>query len=1048
MTRRSWVKAEWWILRPALWFLALAGIFYCGARAGAQTGSAAGLDGDKLQAISEMNFNVMTMKQGLPHDSVYGFAQDTAGYVWIANFGGLSRFDGYQIYNYTHDGHDPGSLPDNNVRVLLPRADGGLYVGTGSAGLSIYQPATDSFVIPAKTPSVLRKARVFCMADDGEGGVWIGTQNGFAHYHDNTGEFDLYGGLTGKPVTGRTPSGGIFALLQDKDRNLWVGSGTGLYMLGKGVGEFQFFAGDDKLGQRPSVWSIFQDHVGGIWIGTDTTGIGTVDRKSGTVHGYPGLAGEGSSVGPHTVRVFLEMQPGLLWFATYGGGLFSLDTATGQMLHWAKDPTASAPLSNDFIRGMIRDRSGVVWLGTDSGLSSITVNGRGIFNIRSSPLRPDRLYGSEVRSVGAGYGRVWVGFDQGGFAEIDRDGSIHRIKPAPGVSGDQISHREVLAIKAVDEKTVVAGGIGLYLIDVATRTYRPVDDVFLRKQIVNALLVDGDDVWAGSYNGLARYNRRTRQLKVFAHDQNNAASISDDYVRDMLKDSHGRLWVTTRLGLDLFDPATESFRHVRHDKNDPASIATDNIQPIAEDPQGRLWIGSIGAGVQVMDEFKPDGKARFRTIDHDHSNLPDDIILVIRRGLDGTMWINTPRGLAAVDPKSFTVRRYGTPDGLQSTAQNLFSSALLDDGTILFPGNSSVVIVRPQKLHPWTFAAPLVATEVTVQGVAQSPVLLARQAGAGQLSFPSHRGFEVNFALLDYTSPDDTLYSYQLEGFDDSWSVPSISRRSATYTNLPGGQYVFHIRAVSRNGAGPSQEISFPIHIRNGVTETLWFQILLILLTIGVVLLLVRVRLAYMARRQRELEAVIATRTSELESSRQELIRVNERLARIALHDELTGTLNRRGFFERASLEVSRSHRSGRGYSLLLADLDNFKQTNDTMGHSAGDATLRAIATMFASSIRTSDILSRYGGEEFILLLPETEESQALQMAERLRQMVEAAPIEYAGIVFHTTTSIGLATSTGEDESLEALISRADQGLYRAKRSGKNCVQTASGLTA
>lgn len=1033
--------------RSALVLLVLAGMLSGSSGAVAQKAAIPSpvLDGEKLQAISDLNFDVMTMKQGLPHDSVYGFAQDIRGYVWVATFGGVARFDGYQFYTYTHDPLLPGSLPDNNVRNLLPREDGGLYVGTGSAGLAIYQPSTDSFVIPSKMPQALRKARIFCMTPDGEGGVWLGTQNGFAHYSDKTGEFELYGALAGKSPANGAPSSTIFALLQDRQKNLWVGSDSGLYLRPAGTSEFRFIPGDNDLGQHASIWTLFEDHTGLLWAGTDTTGLGTVDRTQGLLRGYPGLAGRNSPIGPHTVRGMLEMQPGIFWFVTYGAGIFSLNSNTHQVLHWAKDPTASAPLSNDFIRGMMRDHSGVVWMGTDSGLSTIVTEGHGIFNIRSSPLRPDRLFGSEVRSVGAGFGRAWVGFDQGGFAEIDRDGSIHAIHPAPGVSQEQSSHREILSIKPIDENTAVAGGMGLYLIDVHARTYRPVEDAFIRKQIINAVLVDGDQIWAGCYNGLLRYNRRTGELKVFTHQPGNPATLVDDYVRDILKDSHGRFWITTRLGLELFDPVRETFRHIRHDPKDPTSLANDNIQPMAEDAQGRLWIGTVGAGLQVMESITPEGKATFRTIDHDHNGLPDDIILITRRGLDGRMWVNTPRGLASVDPKNFTLRRYGIPDGLQTTAQNLFSSALLDDGTILFPGNSSVVIVRPHMLHSWAFQAPLVIPEIELQGASQSPVLLARLAAAGQLNIPSHRGFEISFALLDYTAPNDTLYSYQLEGFDQSWSSPSSTRRAATYTNLPGGSYTFHVRAISRNGTGIAQEIAFPLRIRNSIPESWWFQAILTLLIVVIVLLILRIRLAYMARRQRELEALVATRTRELESSRQELLTANKQLERLALHDELTGTLNRRGFFERATLEAARSQRSGRSYSLLLADLDNFKQTNDTMGHSAGDATLRAIATMLSASIRTSDILARYGGEEFIILLAETDEAQALQLAERLRQHVEELPIEYAGLLFHTTTSIGVATSTGQQESLDSLISRADQALYLAKYAGKNCVRTTSG---
>ncbi len=122
--------------------------------------------------------------------------------------------------------------------------------------------------------------------------------------------------------------------------------------------------------------------------------------------------------------------------------------------HWTRDPTASHPLSNDFLRCIFQDRSGEVWLGTDSGLARFNVTSHGIFNIHSSPLRPNQLFGGEVRSVAAGFGSACaVGFDQGGFAIIEGDGAVHRVNPVPGMQPQQLkSHREVLALRAAGER--------------------------------------------------------------------------------------------------------------------------------------------------------------------------------------------------------------------------------------------------------------------------------------------------------------------------------------------------------------------------------------------------------------------------------------------------------------------------------------------------------------------------------------------------------------------------------------------------------------------
>ncbi len=228
--------------------------------------------------MSELNFDVMAQKQGLPHESVYGLTQDKAGYMWIATFGGLSRFDGTRIHSYTHDPDHPNSLPDNNARVLLPREDGGLWVGTGSAGMIVYDLTKDDFETPAETPDLLRKSRVFCMATDNHGGIWFGTQYGLAHYIPSTGKFELYGKVALQPDKMGFPSGSIFSVFADRENNLWVGSEAGLYLRIAGTEEFIAVLRPDRARRswarsQPSGPSL-RTMPGKIWIGADVTGIG------------------------------------------------------------------------------------------------------------------------------------------------------------------------------------------------------------------------------------------------------------------------------------------------------------------------------------------------------------------------------------------------------------------------------------------------------------------------------------------------------------------------------------------------------------------------------------------------------------------------------------------------------------------------------------------------------------------------------------------------------------------------------------------------------
>ena len=176
----------------------------------------------------------------------------------------------------------------------------------------------------------------------------------------------------------------------------------------------------------------------------------------------------------------------------------------------------------------------------------------------------------------------------------------------------------------------------------------------------------------------------------------------------------------------------------------------------------------------------------------------------------------------------------------------------------------------------------------------------------------------------------------------------------------------------------------------------------------------------------------------------QQLDSAEARLRALAAEDPLTGVLNRRRFLELADLEWARAKRHGRPQSLLLIDIDEFKVVNDRHGHLTGDETLRRMAETSRACLRRTDVFGRYGGDEFVVLLPETEEPGAVLMAERIRRALEAAEIKTGTGPVRVTVSIGIAARSGQTEALDTLIAQADAALYAAKQNGRNRVETAA----
>jgi diguanylate cyclase (GGDEF)-like protein len=164
-----------------------------------------------------------------------------------------------------------------------------------------------------------------------------------------------------------------------------------------------------------------------------------------------------------------------------------------------------------------------------------------------------------------------------------------------------------------------------------------------------------------------------------------------------------------------------------------------------------------------------------------------------------------------------------------------------------------------------------------------------------------------------------------------------------------------------------------------------------------------------------------------------------EHLARMAITDPLTGLLNRRRMDERLTEEQLRFERTGRAFGVILADVDHFKAINDSHGHAAGDKVLRAVATLLGEGLRGQDAAARWGGEEFLLLLPDTHQGGARDVADRLRHSVEARLGELSGLGRPVTMTFGVAAFAGAS-SLEACLKSADAAMYAGKNAGRNRV--------
>jgi diguanylate cyclase (GGDEF)-like protein len=309
---------------------------------------------------------------------------------------------------------------------------------------------------------------------------------------------------------------------------------------------------------------------------------------------------------------------------------------------------------------------------------------------------------------------------------------------------------------------------------------------------------------------------------------------------------------------------------------------------------------------------------------------------------------------------------------------------------------------------------------------------------------PGTRTLEFHYAGLSFVAPKKIRFRYRLEGFDEGW-IDAGGRRRAYYTNLPPGEYRFQVTASNKDGVWNPEGASIDFRLRPYLYQTGAFYLVSALAIALVGIMLFRYRVRRMRLRQEELETLVADRTGQLEEA-------NRALVELALIDSMTGVANHRHFMERLDEEWRRAIRSRTSLAVVMCDIDSFKTYNDRYGHEAGNLCLRRVAEILTEAIRRpGDLVARYGGDEFVMILCGSDTEGARALAERLPGRVEEEELahESSDVAPHVTISVGLATVTPtQDFTSDDLIAAADTAMYQAKRDGRNRVRIADPLSS
>lgn len=968
-------------------------------------------------------------------------AQDGAGFIWLATQGGLTRWDGYHFRRYTADPQTPGSLPDSFLLSLYVDDRGRLWVGTSAGGLARYDANRDTFAV-ISSANGLSDPAVAAIAGDGYGGLWLGTGAGLDH-------MDARGVVQRAPTDPAhaygLPEGGITAVLMDHSGALWVGTPHGLWRRPRGsqtgFSQVPLVTPEDSY---PAVSRLFEDSADRIWVGTRAHGAFVIEREvAHAVH----ESGTGSTLESDRVTAIAEATPREVWIGTYGEGIVAVDAQTGstrRIRHHADTPTS---LYDDYAYALYRDRSGLMWVSNIESMSQHDPRENGVFTLFGGTGRPEGISGKKTVVVAPmADGRIWLGVN-GGIDIIDPvHGRVGQLVPDTTHPGKSLPKGRVQAIVPDANVIYIATQQGLYRSD---RNGQHIAQVTVPGRSPTASVRDlclvGDVLWLGGDEDglwavdLHEINKPVVRLHV------TGAQLGDGRVASIDRGAGNALWVGTRKSLARVDAISGSVERVPVDPNDPTQLSGAFVSSTLTDRQGRLWVASFGYGIAMSEQREANGRWHFRRFGL-REGLPHLGVDKLLEDRFGNIWASTDDGIAVIDGKKLTIRSLQSPQGVGIRTFFTSAGAATARGELLFSGEGGLVVVQPDRLTRWDYSAPVVVTDLHVGNLPLpvGPFNQATSRAALQILSDSRR-LKVEFSLLDYSAPERNRYAYRLEGFDADWIPAEPRSRAATYTNVPPGTYTLQLRGSNRDGVW-SRPLELPVRVLPAWYETFWFRVTTVAGGLLLIWALVQARTAFLYRRQRELQNLVAERTAELEQRSLQLRESQRQLEQIAYVDPLTGLANRRLFEDEMRQRIKVITSSGGCFTLLLIDLDGFKKINDTHGHDAGDALLKVTAQRLVAAVRETDHVARLGGDEFAVVLAHTCEFLSVEIVCRriLKSITE--PVSFRDTTMRVSASIGSARCPSQGTASGSLYKSADLALYEAKASGRNtwrlCWQT------
>lgn len=808
----------------------------------------------KIFGQTQPIFQKINQSQGLSSSRITGIVKEKNGFIWVSTQNGLNRYDGHSVKVYNKQN---SNIESNEISSLYLDSENRIWLTTYGGGLSLYNKTKDNFISYKKS-----------------------SENEFSIVSDR-----------------------INVIIENSNGHFWIGTEKGLCLFNYVENKFYYYPFSQK--KLLNITSIYEDKKGNLWLGTFAEGLFLFDPKNKK---FTKINKDKKQI-TSSINVITAINSDKILLGTSGGGLLEVDLK----MYRISDFFSNNSVLNEkvkIVRSIKKDSKDNLWIGTD---------GYGLIELQypnsKEPIINNYTYNSQLEPSLSGNAiyvisedddsNIWIGTAWNGISVLDKKNQTEII--FSDIIG--VNPNPVLSIFQNDKNIYLGldgNGLNIYNKENKTVNYYNKSDI-KAKYIQKIIQTKDKNIWLGTFgNGLLKLNEKSKKVSKYTNKFSDNQSISYDDVRDIIEDEKNNLWIATwGGGLNYFDVKKNIFSRY--------SISNNNLVSILKD-ENKIWIASYGGGLSLFDTDKKN-IINFNYKEKDTTTISSNNLFSLLKDTNGYLWIGTSgSGVNRLNLKTNTIERFQKFDNIKyktitsiieddehniwfgskkgifkyeysnnsfSTFNNLagdfhINSTFKDKQGFLYFGGISGV----KKFDPRTVKTSNLQPKVKIRNfkifnkeanIGNEEVLTKNIELTKKITLEHfHNVITFEFSALKFPTSVNCEYAIKMENFDDDWRTIGKDR-TATFTNLSPGNYVFKVKSKEIGAKWGNNYTSLQIKIKKPYWLTFWaYAIYFILLIISIYLIRKYIIAWGKLKSSLELEKFTHEKDTELYNSKQQ----------------------------------------------------------------------------------------------------------------------------------------------------------------------------------